>query len=194
MVVGLGNPGPEYQATRHNIGFRVVDAVAASRGVGWRRFGWLRPVAWVAADAPVILVKPRTSMNRSGVPVGALCARHRIAPGRCIAVYDDADLELGRIRVRKSGGSGGHNGVRSLTGALGTEAYPRVRLGVKGRRREGCDLAHYLLSSFDESEGAPVAGMIADAAEAVRTILERDVESAMNEFNSKDRSALAGDG
>ena len=187
MVVGLGNPGPEYEATRHNVGFRVVDSVAASSRIRWRRFGWVRPLAWVANEDPVLLVKPRTSMNRSGLAVGALCKRHRIAPERCIAVYDDADLELGRLRVRRKGNSGGHNGVRSLTAALGTAEYPRVRVGVKGRNRGESDLARYLLSPFDESERTSVAKMIKGAADAVRTILELDVESAMNRFNRNNR-------
>jgi PTH1 family peptidyl-tRNA hydrolase len=193
MVLGLGNPGARYQATRHNIGFRVVDSIVAEHGLRWRRFGWFRPLAWVAEDEPVILVKPRTFMNRSGLAASALCARRRIAPHRVVAVYDDADLELGLLRLRRSGGAGGHNGVRSVTAALETPEYPRVRLGVKGAGRSGTDLAEYLLSPFDDNELQRVDNLVASAAQAVKTILEEDVESAMNRFNKRGFAAQ-GDG
>lgn len=185
MVVGLGNPGSKYRRTRHNIGFRVVDAVVAERGLRWRRFGWFRPLAWVAEDDPVILVKPRTYMNRSGLAAGALCMRHRIEPHEVVAVYDDADLELGRLRLKRSGGTGGHNGVQSLTAAFKTPEYTRIRLGVKGTGRSATDLAEYLLSPFDDAELQCADKLVASAALAVKTILEEDVESAMNRFNKQ---------
>lgn len=193
MVLGLGNPGTRYRATRHNIGFRVVDSIVAERGLCWRRCGWFRPLAWVAEDDSVILVKPRTYMNRSGLAASTLCERHRITPHRVVAVYDDADLELGLLRLRKSGGPGGHNGVRSLTAALKTPEYPRVRLGVKGTGRSGTDLAQYLLSPFDVDELQCVDDLVASAAQAVKTILEEDVESAMKRFNNRGFAAQ-GDG
>ena len=193
MVVGLGNPGSKYRATRHNIGFRVVDSVVVERGLRWYRLGWFRPLAWVAEDDPVILVKPRTYMNRSGLAARALCDRHRINPHRVVAVYDDADLELGRLQLRRSGGTGGHHGVRSLTAALKTPEYPRVRLGVKGARRSATDLAEYLLSPFDDDELQCVDDLVASAAQAVKTILEQDVESAMNRFNTRGIGAQGDD-
>ncbi len=184
-MVGLGNPGSRYRATRHNIGFRVVDTVAAGRRVRWRRFGWFRPLAWVAEDNPVILVKPQTFMNRSGLAAAALCKRHRIAPHRVVAVHDDADLELGRLQLKRSGGSGGHNGLRSLSAALAGGDFPRVRLGVRGAGRDGADLAEYLLSPFDHDELDRVDELVKNAAQAVMTILEDDIESAMNRFNNR---------
>ncbi len=183
MVVGLGNPGPRYQATRHNIGFRVVDSVARRRRLHWRRVGWIRPLAWVAEDDPLILVKPRTFMNRSGLAASAVAARHGIGAHELVAVHDDADLELGRLRLRRSGGSGGHNGLRSLTAELETPDYPRIRLGVRGTGRNAADLAEYLLSPFEDGELDRVETLVADAARAVETILESDFERAMNRFN-----------
>ena len=185
MVVGLGNPGPRYAATRHNIGFRVVDSVAAGNRLRWRRYGWVRPLAWVAEDDPMILVKPRTYMNGSGLAARALCKRHSIAPRHVVAVHDDADLELGRLQVKRSGGTGGHNGLRSLSAELETSLYPRVRLGVRGAGRHGTDLADYLLSPFEEDEIPCVDQLVTHAAQALTTILEEDIESAMNRFNQR---------
>ncbi len=185
MVVGLGNPGPRYEKTRHNIGFRVVESVARERNLRWRRYGWLRPLAWVAEEDAVILVKPRTFMNRSGLAADALRKRHRLAPRAVVAVHDDADLELGRLQLKRSGGSGGHNGLRSLTAAFETADYPRVRLGVRGANRARTDLAEYLLSPFDEDEQPRVDALVADAARAVNTILEEDLEKAMSRYNRR---------
>lgn len=185
MLVGLGNPGARYRTTRHNIGFRVVDTVARERRLSWRRYGWFRPLAWVAEDEPVILVKPRTYMNRSGLAADALRRRHRIETRNVVAVHDDADLELGRLQLKPAGGSGGHNGLRSLTAEFETQEYPRVRLGVGGAGRRETDLAEYLLSPFDHDELERVDCLVAKAAEAVETILEEDIEKAMNRFNNR---------
>jgi len=182
-VVGLGNPGPDYAATRHNIGFRVVDTLAASRGLRWRRFPWLRVLAWVAEDDPLILAKPCTFMNRSGLAARALIRRHGVEPASVLAVYDDADLELGRIRVRKSGGSGGHNGMKSLAAELGSSDFPRIRLGVRGKGRSEANLADYLLSPFAETEQAVVNDLVAQATQAVEAVVRHGVDSAMNQFN-----------
>jgi PTH1 family peptidyl-tRNA hydrolase len=183
IVVGLGNPGPDYAATRHNIGFRVVDALAAQGGMRWKRFPWLRPLAWVAEDDSLILAKPRTFMNRSGLAAHALCRRYGIAADRVLAVYDDADLELGRIRVRKGGGSGGHNGMRSLAAELDTPDFPRIRLGVRGNGRGSANLAEYLLTAFDDGEKGAVDALVAQAVLAVKMAVEQGVDSAMNRFN-----------
>jgi PTH1 family peptidyl-tRNA hydrolase len=185
IVVGLGNPGPKYASTRHNIGFRVVDALAQARGLRWRRFPWLSPLAWVAEGGPMILTKPRTFMNRSGIAIRSLCRRYRVEPMNVLAVYDDADLELGRMRLRKSGGSGGHNGVRSLAWELETDEFPRIRLGVRGAGRGTSDLAEYLLSDFDDAEQEAVRSMLALAGKALETAVEQGVESAMNRFNKR---------
>jgi PTH1 family peptidyl-tRNA hydrolase len=191
MVVGLGNPGNEYCDTRHNIGFRVLDSLAKDRRLRWRRLGWFQPLAWVGEDNPVILVKPRTYMNRSGLAAAAVCGKHGIAASQVVAVYDDADLDLGRLKLKKSGGSGGHNGVRSLSAELGTDAFVRVRVGVRGAGRDGADLAEYLLSPFEDNELDRVDRLVIDAAKAVTLILEDGLEVAMSRYNGR-RDATAG--
>ncbi len=183
IVVGLGNPGLEYASTRHNIGYCVVDGVARGRGLRWHRLGWLRSPAWLAEDDPLILVKPRTFMNRAGVAARAVSRRYHVGPERVLAVYDDADLELGHLRIRRSGGSGGHNGMRSLAAELGSEAFPRLRLGVKGAGRNETDLADYLLSPFEENEQQTVAALLSLATRAVEAVVDEGVETAMNRFN-----------
>jgi PTH1 family peptidyl-tRNA hydrolase len=183
IVVGLGNPGPDYAATRHNIGFRVVDALAAARGLRWSRFPWLRVLARVAEDDALILAKPFTFMNRSGLAARALIRRYGVEPASVLAVYDDADLELGRLRVRKTGGSGVHNGMKSLAAELGTSDFPRIRLGVRGSGRSESDLADYLLSPFAETEQAAVDDLIAQAGQAVEAVVRHGVDRAMNQFN-----------
>jgi len=189
MVVGLGNPGNEYRDTRHNIGFRVLDSIAMNRRLRWRRLGWIQPLAWVGEDERVILVKPRTYMNRSGLAAAVVCRKHGIAAGDVVAVYDDADLELGRLKLKKSGGTGGHNGVRSLTAELGTDEFPRVRVGVRGVGRDGADLAGYLLSPFEDGEIDRVERSVSDAAKAVGSILGDGIEVAMNRYNSRGGTA-----
>lgn len=194
LVLGLGNPGARYRATCHNLGFRVVDRLARNRGVSFRSPLTLLGRARVAAcSAPyVLLAKPRTYMNRSGLAGAALCRRYGIVPREMLVVYDDADLELGRIRLRRLGGAGGHNGVRSLIDALGTGEFARVRLGVRGAERASAELAEYVLGEF-EPEEMPVAGMLVElGAEAVDSALRDGMETAMNRYNG--RMAAIADG
>jgi len=189
VVLGLGNPGRRYQATRHNLGFRVVERLA-ERGAG--RFtaeGESGRVAWSAeitlGGRRVVLAKPRTFMNRSGRAAVALCRHHEALAAQFVVVYDDADLGLGRLRIRPLGGSGGHNGVRSLIEALGCADFARVRLGVRGASREDEDLSEYVLRDFEVGEEA-VAGALVDlAADAVVSVVSDGVETAMNQFNNR---------
>jgi PTH1 family peptidyl-tRNA hydrolase len=185
IVLGLGNPGEAYRSTRHNMGFWVLDRVARRRGLAFRKAGLLRRYAWVAETDSVLLAKPRTFMNRSGRAAAALCRAYDAEPREMLVVYDDADLELGRLRLRKSGGAGGHNGMRSLIEVLGTEEFPRVRLGVRGEGRDERDLADYVLEDFHNSE-LPVAEVLADlGADAVEEVIETGLEAAMNRYNAR---------
>jgi PTH1 family peptidyl-tRNA hydrolase len=182
-VVGLGNPGERYRRTRHNAGFMVVDELAARAGAGRGR---AEADAWVAeaqvAGEEVLLVKPLTFMNRSGVAVDALLAARGGSPGDVVAVLDDAALELGELRVRERGSHGGHNGLRSLVEILGTEEIPRVRVGIrKGDLPD--DLAEYVLSDFPEEEVLVVQEMVGLAADAVECLLREGPGPAMNRFN-----------
>ena len=183
LVVGLGNPGERYRRTRHNAGFMVVDALAARVGAGRGRE---EPDAWVAeariGGEDVLLVKPLTFMNRSGLAVEALRAARGLAPEDVLAVVDDAALELGELRVRERGSHGGHNGLRSLIDVMGSEDFPRVRMGIrKGELPE--DLAEYVLSEFPEEDVLVVQEIVGRAADAVECFLREGAAPAMNRFN-----------
>jgi len=187
IVVGLGNPGEEYRHTRHNVGFWVVDRLARRGATSFRLEGELRKYGWSArarlAAGEVLLFKPRTYMNRSGRAVSALCRAHDTDPRDLVVVYDDADLELGRLRIRQGGGAGGHNGVRSLIDVMGQDDFVRVRLGVRGEGRDEQDLADYVLAEFDGGERAAAEELADVAAEAVECLVGEGLPTAMNRFN-----------
>lgn len=183
LVVGLGNPGPEYAGSRHNVGFRVLEAVAAAAGVACRRrrFDSLFGTATVAG-VPVTLVLPQAFMNLSGEPVRAWLTHLGLPPDRLLVVHDDIDLPLGRLRVVREGGHAGHKGVRAIQEALGTDAFPRLRLGV-GRPPGKPETAEYVLGAFAPEEAERAEAMIARAAEGVRLILGEGLTAAMNRLN-----------
>jgi PTH1 family peptidyl-tRNA hydrolase len=184
IVIGLGNPGVSYARTRHNLGFRVVDRVAEILGARFRRDEATPDVLTTAISGAgghvAWLAKSRTFMNHSGRAASALCRRHDVDAGELLVVFDDADLALGRLRVRRGGGSGGHNGLRSITQALATADFARLKLGVRGAGRPAVDLADYVLAPFDEDELELVEGLVARGADAVVLALNEGLESAMN--------------
>lgn len=187
FVVGLGNPGDRYRRTRHNLGFMVVDELLARAGGGTGRE---EEEAWVAeaavAGEPVLLVKPLTFMNRSGVAVERLLARRDGSPADVLVVMDDVALELGTLRIRERGSHGGHNGLRSLIDLLGTDEFPRVRVGIrKGDPPE--DMAAYVLSAFPEEDVLVVQEVVGWAADAVAWTMKEGVPAAMNRFNGLQR-------
>lgn len=183
LVVGLGNPGERYRRTRHNVGFMVIDALARRGGAEAPRE---EAEAWVAAtrlaEAPALLVKPLTFMNRSGAAVGRLAEAHAAAPAELLVVEDDVALELGTLRLRARGGHGGHNGLRSIIEALGTEEFARVRVGVR-RGEAPDDLAGYVLSDFEPDEVLVVQEVVGWAADAVEYWARDGIEAAMSRFN-----------
>lgn len=191
IVLGLGNPGTRYRATRHNMGFRVLDGVALRRGASFAAPRELK--AWAAeVEGPsgrLILAKPRTYMNRSGRAAVALCAHYAVDPSELLVVYDDADLELGRMRLRLQGGAGGHNGLRSTIDALRTDRIPRLRLGVRGAGRDTEELSDYVLGPFDADEEPVAAALVDLAVEAVEAAVEGGVAAAMNRYNARNVSA-----
>lgn len=194
LVVGLGNPGPEYAGSRHNVGFRVLEAVAAAAGVTCRRrrFDSLSGTATVAG-VPVTLVLPQASMNLSGEPVRAWLEHLGLAPDRLLVVHDDIDLPLDRLRVVREGGHAGHKGVRAIQEALGTDAFPRLRLGV-GRPPEKPETAGYVLGAFAPEEAERAESMIARAAEGVRLIVGEGLTAAMNRLNVRPPAEGGGGG
>jgi PTH1 family peptidyl-tRNA hydrolase len=179
LVAGLGNPGPEYVATRHNIGFMVVDQFAAQFGSTWEK-----STKWDALSTKcgaVLLVKPLSFMNRSGYPLFAVAQFYKIEPQQILVALDDFSLPLGRVRLRARGGSGGHNGLESIIMQFGTEEIPRLRIGIGEAPREGS--VDYVLSHFFEEEKPLVRSTINRAAEAVKCTIDNGLVSAMNTFN-----------
>ena len=184
MVVGLGNPGREYQHTRHNAGFDVLDELARRHGGKFR--GSLRFAAESAevgfGGANVLLVKPATYMNSSGEAVGPLMRKRGIGLADLIVVVDDVDLELGKLRIRGQGSPGGHNGLKSVQAALGSDEYVRVRAGV-GRPKVAGEMVDHVLSRFAPYEKEPAENLIARAADAVEMLVKDGLTKAMNSFN-----------
>ena len=179
LVAGLGNPGPEYAATRHNIGFMVVDQLAAQFGSIWEKSSkW---DALIAKFGSVFLAKPMTYMNRSGYAVLKLAQFYKIQPAEILVVLDDTALPLGRLRLRTSGGSGGHNGLESIIVQFGTEDIPRLRIGIGEAPPSGS--VDYVLSRFFEEEKPVVRSAIDRATEAVKCAIDNNLISAMNIFN-----------
>jgi PTH1 family peptidyl-tRNA hydrolase len=184
LIVGLGNPGAAYASHRHNIGFRVVDALARIHSLGFSRDK--RAQAQVAegeiAGQRVLLAKPQTFMNRSGRAVGRLVRGHDIPLERLLVIYDDLDLPLGRLRLRPEGGTGGHKGMASISEVLGSKAFARLRVGVD-RPPGNMDPADYVLQPFDQEETAAVSLVVARAAEAVECWLADGITAAMDNYN-----------
>jgi PTH1 family peptidyl-tRNA hydrolase len=186
LIVGLGNPGIEYQFTPHNLGFLTVDRIADDCGVEVRnrQCRALTARAMIGSE-PVLLAKPETYMNLSGLSVRELLQKHEVRPeADLIVIYDELDLPLGTIRIRQRGSSAGHNGMESLIGALGTQEFLRVRLGIAPERtvRDG---VKYVLTPFRKVQLKKVDAVLDDAAEAVRVIVTEGPAAAMNRFNRK---------
>jgi PTH1 family peptidyl-tRNA hydrolase len=179
LIVGLGNPGAEYERTRHNVGFNVVDSLVSEWGLTWQHSkSWH---AFWAKGEHAILVKPASYMNRSGEPLAAVANFYKIEPAEILVILDDLALELGRLRLRPEGGAGGHNGLESIILQLGTEAIPRLRVGIGAAPREGS--VDYVLGRFFEEERPIVEKAIGRAADAVKCAIDKGVLSAMNLFN-----------
>ena len=179
LIAGLGNSGDEYKGTRHNIGFEVVDRLAAEWGVSWQHSKTWHAL-WAKSEK-AILVKPTSYMNRSGEPIQAVASFYKIEPAETLVVLDDMALELGRLRIRPDGGTGGHNGLESIIVQTGTEEIPRLRVGIGAAPREGA--VDYVLGRFFEEERSLVEKTIVRAAEAVKCAIDNGLLSAMNQFN-----------
>jgi len=186
LIVGLGNPGIEYQFTPHNLGFLAVDRIAQQCGVEVRNRQCRALTArTVIGSEPVLLAKPEAFMNLSGVSVRELIAQHELRPeSDLIVIYDELDLPLGMIRIRQRGSSAGHNGMESLIGALGTQEFLRIRLGIAPDRKIS-DGVKYVLTPFRKKELKVVDEVLDTAAEAVNIILKEGPAAAMNRFNRK---------
>ena len=183
-MVGLGNPGPQYAATRHNLGFMVVDELLRRAGERAHRGpGDYDAARVLLAGSDVLLVKPRTYVNRTGRAVQQLVAEHAVEPPRILAIVDDVYLPFGRLRLRPSGGAGGHNGLQSVLEALGSENFPRLRLGI-GAPDDPALLADWVLTPFAPEEQAAVPRLVGRAADAVASVAALGVEAAMPVVNA----------
>lgn len=179
LVAGLGNPGPEYTGTRHNIGFMVIDHLAAQVGSTWEKS--TKWDALTSKHGDTLLAKPMSFMNRSGYPLITIAQFYKIAAPEILVVLDDLALPLGRIRIRPSGGTGGHNGLESIIMQFGTEEIPRLRIGIGAAPSEGG--VDYVLGPFFEEERPLVKSAMERGVQAIKCAVDNGIVSAMNTFN-----------
>ena len=184
LIVGLGNPGREYEKTRHNCGFRAIDILAQKLGckVDKAKFqGLYGQVSYNGCK--LLLLKPMTYMNLSGRSVLQLSAYFQVPPQKIIVLFDDISLEPGRLRIRADGSTGGHNGIKSIISELGSQAFPRVKIGVGGKLHPEQDLADHVLSGFSAQEEKALSSALERAAEAALSIIEKGVPETANRYN-----------
>lgn len=185
LIAGLGNPGPEYAGNRHNAGFMVVDVLAERIGARFRvHKGRAETAVGRLADRQVVLVKPRSFMNLSGGPVAAVRDFYKVPLDRLVVVHDELDLDFGVLRVKRGGGAGGHNGLRSLTKSLGGPDYLRVRVGI-GRPPGRMDPAAYVLRDFSAGERTDLGVELERAADAVESLITHGLVATQNEIHAK---------
>ena len=192
IIVGLGNPGRRYEHTRHNIGFITVDYLAEKHGI---RINKIKHKALVGegmiSGQKVLLVKPQTYMNLSGQSVREILSFYKPEIANLIVVYDDVDLPMGRLRIRPSGSSGTHNGMRSIIYDIQRDDFPRLRIGIGGERK--MRLADYVTGGFGKEERKLMEGSVLRAVSALESILDSGIERAMNEYNSKEAAEKEAD-
>ena len=184
LIVGLGNPGKEYEKTRHNCGYRALDILAEKIGckVDKAKFqGLYGQVAY--GDKKLFLLKPLTYMNLSGKSVVQISAYFQIPPQRIIVLFDDISLEPGRLRIRADGSAGGHNGIKSIISEIGSQAFPRVKIGVGAKPHPEQDLADWVLSDFSASEEKALSSALQRAADASLCIVEHGIPESANRYN-----------
>ncbi|TMI77206.1 MAG: aminoacyl-tRNA hydrolase [Bacillati bacterium ANGP1] len=185
LIIGLGNPDRRYRHTRHNVGWEVIDRVGRRLGIAVdQEDGWATIGGGTVGRRRVLLAKPQTYVNLSGTAVADLRRRHRVKLEDLVVVVDDLDLPLGRLRLRPGGSHGGHNGLRSIVDALGSDAFSRLRVGI-GRPPEGMVPAQFVLTPFTAEERATMDPALERAAEAIETVIREGLQAAMNRFNAR---------
>ena len=183
IIVGLGNPGTKYDDTRHNVGFSYVDCLAKKHFVRMKKLE-CRAITGVGriAGQEVLLAKPQTFMNLSGESVLSLCKKYNCEPSDVIVLFDDVSLELGKLRIRKKGSAGGHNGIKSIIYQLQSDEFPRLKIGVGAPIHEKMDLADHVLGTFSKDELEIMISIVPDVCGAVEMML-KDMDQAMNVYN-----------
>lgn len=186
LIVGLGNPGSKYAGTRHNTGFLVIDRLAGILGltVKKKKLHAITGQGQINGEK-VVLAKPQTYMNLSGESVGSLLRWYKLTHSDLIVIYDDLDLPPGKLRIRRGGGAGGHKGMQSVIDALGTDDFPRVRIGIGRPGQPECDPTDYVLGGFSADEAGEIQDILGQAAEAVLCIVRNGLERAMNLYNRR---------
>ena len=186
IIAGLGNPTLRYDGTRHNVGFEVIDTLADKYNIAVEtRKSRALIGKGIIAGQKVILVKPQTYMNLSGESIGALADYYKIdEENELLVIYDDVSLDVGQLRIRRKGSAGGHNGIKNIIAHLGTDVFPRIKVGV-GEKPKGYDLADYVLGHFSGEDREIMRESYRKAADAVEMILEGDLSGAMNTYNKK---------
>lgn len=184
LIVGLGNPGDQYENTRHNVGWRALDELAEIAGVPVQKLKYRALInTCTISGAKVLLMKPITYMNLSGEAVGEAARFYKLPPERVLVLSDDVSLPVGRLRIRKSGSAGGHNGLKSIIQHLGTDAFPRVKIGVGGKPHPDYDMADWVLGKFPPEDKKIIDEMVQKAARAAAYYIEEGPDKAMGRFN-----------
>ena len=188
LIVGLGNPGSKYDRTRHNIGFEVLDLLAQDWQFTWQeqsRFKGIFAEGPLLGAGKVRLLKPTTFMNRSGEAMRAVCNWFKLPPESVLVIYDDLDLPVGRLRLRPGGSAGGHNGIKSAIAQLGTQQFPRLRVGIGRSDRTSQETVGFVLGKFAPDERKILDKVLSWSLQAVEVALKQGFEQAMNEYNSR---------
>lgn len=190
IIIGLGNPTDKYQATRHNIGWDAITRLSDDYRIplDFKKHKAICGKGYIEGEK-VVLAQPVTYMNLSGESVRELVDYYKVPPENIIVIYDDISLEVGQLRIRKKGSAGGHNGIKSIISHLGTDEFPRIKVGV-GDKPKGWDLADYVLSRFRDEEQADIREALKDSSEACRMIISSGIEAAMNQYNRKKTKQL----
>ena len=184
MIVGLGNPGLQYDGTRHNIGFAAMDKLCEKYGVKCDRMKFKAYMGdAVIENKRVLLLKPQTYMNNSGDAVGEAARFYKISPENILVMFDDISLDVGVIRLRRKGSAGGHNGIKDIIAALGSETFPRIKIGVGAKPHPDFDLKDFVLSKFRKEDAEAVERSLDNAVKAVAEILKSGIDSAMNKYS-----------
>ena len=184
LVVGLGNPGPKYEWTRHNVGFLVVDELAERASIPVQKLKYKALTnTTVIGGQSVLLMKPTTYMNLSGESVGQAARFYKIPPERVLVISDDVALPQGKLRIRRSGSAGGHNGLKNIIAHLGTDQFPRLKVGVGGKPYPDSDMADWVLGKFTGQDKAAMEQAIAKATASAACLLEHGIDQAMAKFN-----------
>lgn len=184
LIVGLGNPESKYDGTRHNIGFAALDSLCEKHGIALNKTKYNAQIGEATlCGKRVLLIKPLTYMNNSGEAVGKIASFYKIEPENVLIIFDDITLDVGKIRLRRKGSAGGHNGIKSIIAHLSSENFPRIKIGVGNKPHPDYDLVDWVLGKFPKSDEANLKEALAASTNAIEEILARGIESAMNKYS-----------